>query len=50
VVSDGRRFVRMKTNASLQAMTGKSVDLSRDLKGRLLLRESPDLGLAMKTY
>jgi type IV secretory pathway VirD2 relaxase len=44
-VSDGPRFVLLKTNHSLRGLQGKSVTISRDRKGRLIVREAPDRGM-----
>jgi hypothetical protein len=44
-VSDGQRFVLIKTSPSLRGLQGKAVTLSRDAKGRLVAREVPDRGL-----
>jgi type IV secretory pathway VirD2 relaxase len=45
LVSDGERFVLLKTTASLRVLPGKVVTLSRDAKGRVVAREAPDRGL-----
>jgi len=45
VVSDGERFVLLKTTSSLRVLKGKMVTLSRDGRGRLVAREPPDRGL-----
>jgi type IV secretory pathway VirD2 relaxase len=44
-VSDGQRFVLIKTSPSLRGLQDKAVTLSRDAKGRLVAREVPDRGL-----
>jgi type IV secretory pathway VirD2 relaxase len=44
-VSDGQRFVLLKTNPSLRGLQSKSVTISRDGKGRLVAREAPDRGI-----
>jgi hypothetical protein len=45
VVSNGECFVLMKTSMSLRSLTGKIVSLSRDHKGRLIARDSPERDL-----
>jgi len=45
VVTDGERFVLLKTTPALRALQGKGVTLSRDANGRLFARASPDRGL-----
>jgi hypothetical protein len=42
VVSDGQRFVVLRTTPALQAAHGKTVTVTRDAKGRLLVRPDPD--------
>jgi hypothetical protein len=46
VVSDGERFVVLRATAALRAEQNKTVTLTRDAKGRLIVRPSPehDLG------
>ena len=45
VVSDGSRFAVLRTTMSLRALQGKSVTISRDSKGRLVVRQDLDRGL-----
>jgi hypothetical protein len=45
IVSDGERFVLLKTSASLRGLQGKVVTLSREAKGRIVARQDPDRGL-----
>jgi type IV secretory pathway VirD2 relaxase len=45
VVSDGERFVLLKSTPSLRGLQGKSVTLARDAKGRLVVRELRERGL-----
>ena len=42
VVSDGQRFVLLRATAGLRPSHGKSVIVTRDAKGRLLVRPAPD--------
>ena len=42
VVSDGQRFVVLRATAALRAAHGKTVTITRDAKGRLLVRPDPD--------
>jgi type IV secretory pathway VirD2 relaxase len=42
IVSDGLRFAVFDTTASLRAMRGKSVTLTRNSKGRLVVSADPD--------
>ncbi len=42
VVSDGRRFVVLRATPALQAAHGKTVTVTRDAKGRPLVRPDPD--------
>ena len=46
VVSDGQRFVVLRATAALRALHGKTVTVTRDAKGRLLVRPEPgkDIG------
>jgi hypothetical protein len=46
VVTDGERFVVLRATAALRAAESKTVSLTRDPKGRLIVRPSPehDLG------
>jgi hypothetical protein len=45
IVSDGERFVLLKTSASLRGLQGKLVTLAREAKGRIVARRDPDRGL-----
>lgn len=45
VVSDGERFVLLKSTPSLRALQGQLVVLSRDTRGRLVARGRDDRGL-----
>jgi type IV secretory pathway VirD2 relaxase len=42
VVSDGQRFVVLRTTPALRALQGQSLAVTRDAKGRLVVRPSPD--------
>ncbi len=42
VVSDGQRFVVLRTTPALRALQGQSVVVRRDAKGRLVVRPGPD--------
>jgi type IV secretory pathway VirD2 relaxase len=42
VVSDGQRFILLRATAALRAAHGKTVTVTRDAKGRLLVRSDPD--------
>jgi len=42
VVSDGERFVVLRSTPALRALQGQSVAVARDAKGRLVVRPSPD--------
>jgi len=42
IVSDGQRFIVLRTTPALQAAHGKTVTVTRDAKGRLLVRPDPD--------
>ncbi len=42
VVSDGRRFIVLRATPALRALHGKSVEVARDAKGRLVVRPGPD--------
>jgi hypothetical protein len=42
VVSDGQRFVVLRAPPALPAAHGKTVTVTRDAKGRLLVRPDPD--------
>lgn len=45
IVSDGSRFAVIESTATLRAMQGKSVVVSRDAKGRLVVRPDLDRGI-----
>jgi len=45
IVSDGSRFGVFETTATLRAMQGKSVVVSRDSRGALVVRPDLDRGL-----
>jgi type IV secretory pathway VirD2 relaxase len=47
IVSDGSRFVLLRETASLRAAQGKTVALSCDAKGRLLVRGTADRDLGI---
>jgi YD repeat-containing protein len=42
VVSDGQRFILLRATPALRAAHGKTVTVTRDAKGRLLVRPDPD--------
>ena len=42
VVSDGHRFILLRASAALRAAHGTTVTVTRDAKGRLLVRAAPD--------
>jgi type IV secretory pathway VirD2 relaxase len=42
VVSDGERFVVLRSTPALRALQGQSVAVARDAKGRLVVRPGPD--------
>jgi len=42
VVSDGQRFVLLRATPALRAADGKTVTVTRDAKGRMLVRREPD--------
>ena len=42
VVSDGQRFVVLRSTPALRALQGHSVAVARDAKGRLVVRPGPD--------
>jgi hypothetical protein len=42
VVSDGQRFVVLRSTPALRALQGQSVAVARDAKGRLVVRPGPD--------
>ncbi len=42
VVSDGQRFVVLRMTPALRALQGQSVAVTRDAKGRLVVRPGPD--------
>jgi hypothetical protein len=41
-VSDGQRFVVLRSTPALRALQGQSVAVARDAKGRLVVRRGPD--------
>jgi hypothetical protein len=45
IISDDSRFGVMETTTTLRAMQGKSVVISRDEKGRLVVRPDLDRGI-----
>ena len=45
VISDGQRFVVLRASAGLRAAQGKTVAVTRDAQGRLLIRPAPDLDI-----
>jgi hypothetical protein len=45
VVSDGSRFVVLKTTVSLRDLQGKPVTIARGAKGRLVVRSATDRNL-----
>ncbi len=45
VVSDGERFVVLRSTPALRALQGQSVAVARDTKGRLVVRPDPDKDL-----
>ena len=45
VVSDGQRFILLRATAALRAADGGTVAVTRDGKGRLLVRPDPDRGI-----
>jgi hypothetical protein len=45
VISDGSRFGVLETTTTPRAMQGKSVVISRDPKGRLVVRPDLDRGI-----
>jgi hypothetical protein len=45
VVSDGERFVVLRATLALRAAERKTVTLTRDAKGRLIVRPSPEQDL-----
>jgi type IV secretory pathway VirD2 relaxase len=47
VVSDGRRFVVLRATAALRASHGKTVTVTRDAKGRLLVLPAPDKDIGL---
>jgi type IV secretory pathway VirD2 relaxase len=42
VVSDGQRFVVLRSTPALRALQGQTVAIARDAKGRLIVRPGPD--------
>ncbi len=47
VVSDGQRFVLLRTTPALRAMHGRTVHVTRDAKGRLVVRPGPDRDMGL---
>jgi YD repeat-containing protein len=45
IVSDGPRFVVLRATTALRAAHGKTVTVTRDAQGRLLVRPAPDLDI-----
>ena len=45
VMSDGERFVVLRSTLALRALQGQSVAVARDAKGRLVVRPDPDKDL-----
>jgi hypothetical protein len=45
VVSDGQRFIVLRETPALRALHGQSVAVTRDAKGRLLVRPALDKDL-----
>jgi hypothetical protein len=45
VVSDGERFVVLRSTPALRALQGQSVAVARDNKGRLVVRPALDRGI-----
>jgi hypothetical protein len=45
VISDGQRFMVLRTTAALRAAQGKAVTVTRDAQGRLRLQPGPDQDL-----
>ncbi len=45
VVSDGQRFILLRATAALRASHGKTVTVTHDVRGRLLVRPEPDKDL-----
>ncbi len=42
IVSDGRRFIVLRDTPALQAARGKTVTITRNAKGRFIVRSDPD--------
>jgi hypothetical protein len=42
VISDGRQFILLRANAAVRGADGKSVTVTRDARGRLVVRGAPD--------
>jgi YD repeat-containing protein len=47
LISDGQRFVVLRASAGLRAAHGKTVTVTRDAQGRLLVRPTPDQDLGL---
>jgi hypothetical protein len=47
VVSDGQRFILLRATAALRASHGKTVTVTRDAKGRPLVRPDPDKDIGL---
>jgi hypothetical protein len=45
VVSDGQRFLVLRSTPALQSLQGRAVTVMRDANGRLVVRAAPDRGL-----
>jgi type IV secretory pathway VirD2 relaxase len=45
VVSDGARFLVLRSTSALQSLQGQAVTVMRDANGRLVVRAAPDRGL-----
>jgi type IV secretory pathway VirD2 relaxase len=47
VVSDGQQFILLRATPALRASHGKAVTVTRDAKGRLLVRPAPDKDIGL---
>jgi hypothetical protein len=47
VVSDGQSFVLLRATAALRAAHGTNVTVTRDAKGRILVRPAPDRDIGL---
>jgi type IV secretory pathway VirD2 relaxase len=47
VVSDGQRFILLRAKHALRAAHGKTVTVTRDAKGRLVVRPGPDKDIGL---